>query len=197
MPMDLPMPGARFRGAAAAVTILAIASLTGCVTETVVRLPEEPTGSAGTSASSASPSVSPAERNPENLADQTVECSEAPLEIAERADPRVDVVGSCPTVTVSGNDLIIDVSSADVGDLIIRADRVSVVAAALPSLSIAGYDVVVEADEITAATVSGDRNTVRSETGIDSVAVTGHDNTVAAASGIGEIDDAGERNTIG
>ena len=141
--------------------------------------------------------MSPAERNPENLADQTVECSEAPLEIAERADPRVDVVGSCPTVTVSGNDLIIDVSSADVGDLIIRADRVSVVAAALPSLSIAGYDVVVEADEITAATVSGDRNTVRSETGIDSVAVTGHDNTVAAASGIGEIDDAGERNTIG
>ena len=197
MPMDLPMPGARFRGAAAAVTILAIASLTGCVTETVVRLPEEPTGSAGTSASSASPSVSPAERNPEDLAGQTVECSEAPLEIAERADPRVDVVGSCPTVTVSGNDLIIDVSSADVGDLIIRADRVSVVAAALPSLSIAGYDVVVEADEITAATVSGDRNTVRSETGIDSVAVTGHDNTVAAASGIGEIDDAGERNTIG
>ena len=197
MPMDLPMPGARFRGAAAAVTILAIASLTGCVTETVVRLPEEPTGSAGPSASSASPFVSPAERNPENLADQTVECSEAPLEIAERADPRVDVVGSCPTVTVSGNDLIIDVSSADVGDLIIRADRVSVVAAALPSLSIAGYDVVVEADEITAATVSGDRNTVRSETGIDSVAVTGHDNTVAAASGIGEIDDAGERNTIG
>ena len=197
MPMDLPLPGARFRGAAAAVTILLIASLTGCVTETVVRLPEEPTGSAGTSASSASPSVSPAERNPEDLAGQTVECSEAPLEIAERADPRVDVVGSCPTVTVSGNDLIIDVSSADVGDLIIRADRVSVVAAALPSLSIAGYDVVVEADEITAATVSGDRNTVRSETGIDSVAVTGHDNTVAAASGIGEIDDAGERNTIG
>ena len=50
MPMDLPLPGARFRGAAAAVTILLIASLTGCVTETVVRLPEEPTGSAGTSA---------------------------------------------------------------------------------------------------------------------------------------------------
>ena len=197
MPMDLPMPGARFRGAAAAVTILAIASLTGCVTETVVRLPEEPTGSAGTSASSASPSVSPAERNPEDLAGQTVECSEAPLEIAERADPRVDVVGSCPAVTVSGNDLTIDVSSADVGDLIIRADRVSVVAAALPSLSIAGYDVVVEAEGITAVTVSGDRNTVRSETEIDSVAVTGHDNTVAAANGIGEIDDAGERNTIG
>ena len=197
MPMDLPLPGARFRGAAAAVTILLIASLTGCVTETVVRLPEEPTGSAGTSASSASPSVSPAERNPENLADQTVECSEAPLEIAERADPRVDVVGSCPAVTVSGNDLTIDVSSADVGDLIIRADRVSVVAAALPSLSIAGYDVVVEAEGITAVTVSGDRNTVRSETEIDSVAVTGHDNTVAAANGIGEIDDAGERNTIG
>ncbi|WP_286793726.1 hypothetical protein, partial [Microbacterium sp. UBA3394] len=120
MPMDLPLPGARFRGAAAAVTILLIASLTGCVTETVVRLPEEPTGSAGTSASSASPSVSPAERNPEDLAGQTVECSEAPLEIAERADPRVDVVGSCPAVTVSGNDLTIDVSSADVGDLIIR-----------------------------------------------------------------------------
>ncbi|MAM54825.1 DUF3060 domain-containing protein [uncultured Microbacterium sp.] len=197
MPMDLPLPGARFRGAAAAVTILLIASLTGCVTETVVRLPEEPTGSAGTSASSASPSVSPAERNPEDLAGQTVECSEAPLEIAERADPRVDVVGSCPAVTVSGNDLTIDVSSADVGDLIIRADRVSVVAAALPSLSIAGYDVVVEAEGITAVTVSGDRNTVRSETEIDSVAVTGHDNTVAAANGIGEIDDAGERNTIG
>ena len=197
MPMDLPLPGARFRGAAAAVTILLIASLTGCVTETVVRLPEEPTGSAGTSASSASPFVSPAERNPEDLAGQTVECSEAPLEIAERADPRVDVVGSCPAVTVSGNDLTIDVSSADVGDLIIRADRVSVVAAALPSLSIAGYDVVVEAEGITAVTVSGDRNTVRSETEIDSVAVTGHDNTVAAANGIGEIDDAGERNTIG
>ncbi len=185
-------PATRRRlGLAAGAVLVTTLALSGCTTETVVRLPEEPTFA------EASPSSTDEPRVVEEGDAAAIDCAGGPIEVLSGATTGVEVAGECPTVTIRGNDLTVDMTGAVVDDVVVRADRVTVHASDVRSLSIDGYDTVVDLDRVADVAVSGDRNTVRAAGGIDAVSVDGDDNIIRAETGIDLIDDAGERNTIG
>ncbi|GAA1961300.1 hypothetical protein GCM10009816_23930 [Microbacterium aquimaris] len=187
-------PATRRRlGLAAGAVLVSTLALSGCTTETVVQLPEEPTFVEASPSSTDEPRVV----EEQDGAAAAIDCAGGPIEVPSGTTTGVEVTGECPTVTIRGNDLTVDMTGAVVDDVVVRADRVTVYASDVRSLSIDGYDTVVDLDRVADVAVSGDRNTVRAAGGIDAVSVDGDDNILRAETGIGLIDDAGERNTIG
>lgn len=105
--------------------------------------------------------------------------------------------GDCPDVRVSGNDLVVDLTAADVDALSIAGDRITASLDDADAVTVAGNDVVITADEIDALVVRGDRNAITATDSIDSVVVQGNDNAVRGADHSGQVSDEGARNTFG
>lgn len=125
----------------------------------------------------------------------TLDCASQPVTLQASAS-QPDLVGDCPSVTVDGADVVLRMTGADVGALVLRGDRITIDAGALGSLEIGGQDNEVTAETVGSLAVRGDRNVVTAEGDMGSIFVSGNDNVVAAGQ-VGAVEVSGQGNDIG
>lgn len=186
----------RIRRAVLVALAVSTTLLAGCGAQPapiVTRLPTDAARPIPSESPSASPTAAPSATSGDPRGVQ--DCAGSPVVLTPGA-ATFTLGGDCPDVQVLGNDLVVDLTAADVDTLTVAGDRVSATIGDADAVTLQGNDSRITAAEIDVLVVRGDRNAVTAADSIDSVTVQGNDNTVLGVDDDAASSDEGTRNTI-
>jgi hypothetical protein len=165
---------------ASTLAVLALLTLSGCVTVQVQPPEATPTATA------------PDAERITPTAGAAFECDARPV-LLNGAGASYRLSGECGTVDVEGQDIRVELDR--VGVIEVHGDRVIIDADAIGTLSVSGQSNAVDADSADSVSLRGDRNSLFIDT-IGTLTIGGNDNVAKTDEPVGAVTDNGSRNDI-